>query len=298
MLDSLPAAAAGLTLRTIVVDNGSTDSTIALVRSRPDVVCVETGANLGYAAGINIGREHAGDYSALLVVNPDLQLEAGALRKMSLALDDGVVGIVVPALLDAHGRRYPSLRREPTLTRAIGEGLLGDHIGRRPGWLSEIVRSEADYSYRHSVDWATGAAMLVSAACDHVVGRWDDRFFLYSEEVDYCARARAAGFRVDYQPAARVRHLGAGSGQSSALVALMSVNRIRYMEKHSHWSGAYRAAVVLHELLRANDPVHRTALRTVLRRSSWAALPHGPSSVPAKAGSLDVPAQELIEELR
>ena len=92
-------------------------------------------------------------------------------------------------------------------------------------------------------------------------------------------RARAAGFRVDYQPAARMRHLGAGSGESGALVALMAVNRIRYMEKHSHWSGAYRAAVILHELLRAKDPIHRPALRAVLRRSSWPALLHGPNSL-------------------
>src|SRR5580693_1481698 len=70
-LDSLPAAAAGLTVRTVVVDNGSTDATVRLARARTDVSCVESGANLGYAGGINVGREHAGDYSALLVLNPD-----------------------------------------------------------------------------------------------------------------------------------------------------------------------------------------------------------------------------------
>jgi GT2 family glycosyltransferase len=285
LIESLPAAAAGLTLRTVVVDNGSTDATIQLVRGYPDVVCVETGANIGYAAGINVGREHAGEYSALVVLNPDLVLEAGALREMFAVLDEPAMGIVVPMLIDANGQRYPSLRREPTLARAIGEGLLGDHIGGRPGWLSEIVRGEEDYGYRHPVDWATGAAMLISAVCDRTVGRWDERFFLYSEEVDYAARARAAGFRVEYLPAARAQHRGGGSGQSDVLVALMAVNRIRYIEKHARRPGPYRAVVILHELLRSSDPGHRFALRAVLRRSRWPELLVGSGAPSADANA-------------
>lgn len=272
LLESLPAAAAGLSLRTVVVDNGSSDATSQLVRGRRDVVFVETGANLGYAAGINVGRECAGEYSALMVLNADLVLEAGALRELFAALDDPAIGMVAPMLLDASGSPWLSLRREPTLARAIGDGLFGNRFGRRPGWLSEIVRDHTKYCHRHSVDWAVGAAILVSAACDRTVGRWDERFFLYSEEVDYAARARAAGFRVEYLPTARVLHLAGGSGQSDALVALMAVNRIRYMKEHARWPGAYRAAVILHELLRSSDPAHRTALRAVLRRSSWPRL--------------------------
>jgi hypothetical protein len=82
---------------------------------------------------------------------------------MLAALDELAIGIIVPMLLDLDGHRYWSLRREPTLARAIGDRLPGDRIGRRPGWLSEMVRNEAYYDYRHPVDWATGAAMLVSA---------------------------------------------------------------------------------------------------------------------------------------
>ena len=206
LLDSLPAAAAGLRIRTIVVDNGSTDGTVELVRSRPDVTCVEAGANLGYAGGINMGRSYGGERSALLVLNPDAAFEAGALRAMFAALENPAVGIVVPMLLDADGRRLPSLRREPTLMRAIGDGLLGGRASQRPGWLSEMVWDEEAYGYRHPVEWATGAALLISDACDRAVGCWDERFFLYSEETDYFARARAAGYRVDYLPSARAAH--------------------------------------------------------------------------------------------
>ena len=269
LLDSLPAAAAGLRIRVIVVDNGSTDGTVALVRSRPDVTCVETGTNLGYAGGINAGRSHGGDYSALLVLNPDAELGAGALREMFAALDDPAVGIVVPMLLGAGGQRLPSLRREPTLMRALGDGLLGGRIRHRPGWLSEMVWHERAYRHRHPIDWATGAALLVSDACDRAVGRWDERFFLYSEETDYFARARAMGFRVDYLPSAWVRHDGGGSGRSDALLALQAVNRVRYMEKHRRWPRLYWLAVVLHELLRSGNSGHRAALLAVLHRSRW-----------------------------
>jgi GT2 family glycosyltransferase len=272
LLESLPAAAADVRLQVIVVDNGSADATVELVSRRPDVMCVEVGANLGYAAGINIGRERAGDCASILVLNPDLVLEPGAIREMLGALSDTSVGIVVPTLLDGDGHRCRSLRRRPTLARAIGDALFGHHFGRRPGWSSEIVWSETAYKHRHSVDWATGAAMLISAACDRRVGRWDERFFLYSEEVDYATRAHAAGFRVEYLPTARARHRGGGSGQSADLVALMAVNRVRYMEKHYPRARAYRAAVAFHELLRSGDAADRTALLAVIRRSRWPAL--------------------------
>ena len=269
LLNSLAAAAADLTLRVIVVDNGSADDTVKQARDHPDVICIETGANLGYAGGINVGRRHAGQCGALVVLNPDLVLEPGALREMFSALDDPAVGVVVPMLLDFVGHLYPSLRRDPTLTSAIGDALLGQHFKLRPGTLSEIVLDEREYHDRHPVDWAVGAAMLISAACDRVVGAWDERFFLYSEEVDYATRARAAGFRVEYVPQARARHRGAGSGQSHALIALNAINRVRYFEKYGKAAGAMRAAVLLHLLLRSASPSHRGALLAVSRPSTW-----------------------------
>jgi GT2 family glycosyltransferase len=268
-LASLKAAAAGMTLRVVVVDNGSDDGTLALVRENPNVICVETAANLGYAGGINVGRQVAGDYDALLVLNPDVVLAAGALREMFAALRYPGVGIVAPMLLDADGRCFPSLRREPTPMRAIGDGLLGRRLSWRPGCLSEIVWNHADYLRPHAVDWATGAAWLISSSCDRVVGRWDERFFLYSEEIDYAARARDAGFLIYYQPTARVRHSEGGSGRSDVLVALHAVNRIRYMEKRGQWPRFFRAVVILHEALRYRKPSHRVALHAVMRRSSW-----------------------------
>ena len=222
------------------------------------------------------------------MLNPDLILEAGAIAELAATLRDPAVGVAVPMILDWAGRLELTLRREPSLSRAIGDAVFGHHLPRRPGWLSETVRDERAYRYRHSVDWAGGAAAIVSAACDAAVGPWDERFFLYSEEVDHAARVRAAGFRIEYVPTARIRHREGGSGSSAALTALLAVNRIRYVAKRGRGGGAFRAAVALHELLRAYDPAHRFALRTVLRRSRWSALPGGPDS----SASLGVPGSD------
>ena len=278
LLDSLPAAASGLSLRTVVVDNGSTDGTVPLVRDRPGVRCIESGANLGYAGGINLARRYAEPCTSILVLNPDLVLAPGAIAALAATLRDPAVGVAVPMIVDWEGRLELTLRREPSLSRAIGDAVFGRHLPGRPGWLSEMVRDESAYRYRHSVDWAGGAAMIVSAECDAAVGPWDERFFLFSEEVDHAARVRAAGFRVEYVPSAHIRHVEGGSGSSAALTALLAVNRIRYVAKRGRGGGMFRAAVVLHELLRASDPAHRFALRTVLRPSSWSTLPGGADS--------------------
>jgi GT2 family glycosyltransferase len=289
LLDSLPAAAAGLTLRVVVVDNGSTDATIDLAASYPGVTCVGIGANLGYAGGINVGRERAGEYSALLVLNPDVALEPGALGEMLAVLSDPEIGIVAPMLLGSNGRPYPSLKRHPTLARAIGDGLLGGRIHRRPGCLSEIVWDEASYSHRHAVDWAGGAALLISAACDRAVGCWDERYFLYSEETDYATRARTAGFRVEYVPTARVVHRGGGSGRPEALAALMAISRLRYLEKYGNRLWPYRAAMIIAALLRSWNPAHRLALRAIMRRSTWPTVIDRLRNPPPSVGTDDLP---------
>ena len=273
LLLSLPSSAPGLSLRVIVVDNASADGTVEAIREFPDVTCVEVGANLGYAGAINIGRAYAAPCSAVLILNPDLTIEPGSVRRLFEAMSDPGTGAVVPLMLDQHGCLYRSVRRDPSILRALGDALFGNHLPGRPGWLSEIVRQENRYGERRSVDWATGAAVLVSAACDDQVGPWDERFFLYSEETDYLARVRAAGWRVDFVPDARVCHRERGSGHAPALDRLMAVNRIRYYVKvHPGPSRhLFRGAVVLHELLRARWPVHRDVhaerLTTVLRTS-------------------------------
>jgi N-acetylglucosaminyl-diphospho-decaprenol L-rhamnosyltransferase len=276
LLDSVPAAAPGRPARCLVVDNGSTDGTVAILRARGDVTVVEAGENLGYAGAINLARKLITHAGPCVILNPDLVLEAGALARLYQALDAPGVGIAVPKVLNGDGSLYPSLRREPSPVRALGDALFGRHLPRRPGWLSETIWDRRVYDSGRDVAWGGGAALAVSQACGDAVGDWDEgRFFLYSEDTDFAARARAHGYRIRYVPEARIRHEGGGSGRSPELAALMAVNRVRYYEKyHRHPStSCFRAVVALHHLLRVTDHRSRVALRAVVRRSAWPDLP-------------------------
>lgn len=276
LLDSLIAATAALKTRCIVVDNGSSDQTMSIVQARDDAMLVSADSNLGYAGAINLARSFIGPCSSLLVLNPDLLVEPGAVVRLYEELQQPGVGITVPMLLNDDRSLYLSARREPSILRALGDALFGSKMPQRPGWLSETIRDRRAYQLEHDVAWAGGAALLISADCHDAVGDWDDsRFFLYSEETDFAARARRCGYRIRYVPAARVRHEGGGSGRSSALGALLAVNRIRYYEKYHRRpaTSLFRATVALNYLLRSADPDQRVALRALARRSRWPDLP-------------------------
>jgi GT2 family glycosyltransferase len=276
LLDSLPAAAAGLRVRVVVVDNGSSDHTASVVGRYPGVRFVPAGANLGYAGGLNVGRRHCRPTRAVVVLNPDLVLAAGAIPALLAALARPGAGAAVPRMLAEDGRLFPSLRREPSLARAIGDGVFGKAWPNRPAWLSEMVWAREPYEREGAVQWATGAALALSAEADGVVGAWDEaRFFLYSEETDYCRRLREAGYTIQYAPNAIAVHRGGGSGVSPDLVALNEVNRVRYFRKyHGRLATAmFRAAVILAALRRLHRPANRRALWALLSARRWSLLP-------------------------
>jgi exopolysaccharide biosynthesis WecB/TagA/CpsF family protein len=276
LIESLRAEAEELRLRVIVADNGSTDATRDLVAAHPDIITVETAGNRGYATGINIALQRAGEAEAVLVLNPDLEVERGALKEMLQRLRMPDVAAVVPKVLEPDGTVYTSLRREPTIGRAVGDALMGSRLANRPAFLSEIDTNAESYQHAHRVEWATGAAVLMRREVAKVAGRWDARFFLYSEETDYFRRLRDLGFEIWYEPQAVVRHDRGGSGTSSDLAALMAVNRVRYVRKHRPrgYAAAFHSAVILNEALRSYNRQHRDTLRVLLEPTSWRRLPH------------------------
>lgn len=276
LLQTLRPEAADQRMRVIVVDNASTDGTLGVVQAQGDVIAVVAGGNLGYAGGVNVGRALAGAAAARLVLNPDLRVERGAVQTMLSALHARPrIGIVAPRIIDADGNTATSLHNEPTVVRALCDALLGRLWRSRPARMSEWVRDPRAYLAARATDWATGAALLVSAAADASVGEWDERFFLYSEETDFCRRARDAGFEVWFDPAAVVRHRQGGSGSSAELDALLQVNRVRYIRKHApEAAGMYRAVVLLAAALRSRSNPGMALSAAVLRDGRrWATLP-------------------------
>ncbi|MFF1830865.1 WecB/TagA/CpsF family glycosyltransferase [Paenarthrobacter sp. NPDC058040] len=276
LIESLRAETAEQTIKVVVADNSPNGHTMAALSAHPDVIARRTGGNLGYAGGINVGIRAAGPADALLILNPDLRVERGALAAMRRRMQASGAGAVVPVLLDDDGSVYPSLRREPSVLRALGDAAMGSRLPSRPGWLSEMDFDGEGYKYAHTVEWATGAALLVDSRVAEAVGDWDEQFFLYSEETDFCRRMRGLGFSIWFEPSAKMWHERGGSGSSAQLSALMSVNRVRYAEKHlgRARSGAFRLAVLGSELVRLGKRGHREAAVALLSRKRWASLPH------------------------
>ncbi|MGX5653818.1 glycosyltransferase family 2 protein [Geodermatophilus nigrescens] len=275
LLSSLPRAAGTTRVQVTVVDNASADDVGAVVASHPRTTLVRSRVNLGYAGAINLALRTIPPSRWVLILNPDLVLETGAVETLIAVAERTGAGAVVPKLLGDGGRLALSQRREPTVLRALGEAVMGDHLPARPSWAAEMVRDPLAYEFEHEVDWATGAAVLLRRAALEAVGGWDARFFLYSEETDYFRRLRERGFSVVYTPAAVACHRGGGSGNSAALVALLAVNRVRYFRvRHGSWAtAAFWAACVLHAALRSRRPVERAALRGLLMRSQRWNLP-------------------------
>lgn len=288
LLATLRLEAAGTPMRVVVVDNGSSDGTVERARAHRDVLTVTGHGNVGYAGGINVGLARLPGVAALLVLNADLVVEPGAVAALLARLQRPQVGVVLPLMLDRAGAVQHSLRREPTVTRSLGDAVLGRFLGDRPGWLSETVRDPTAYAWAHPVDWGTGAAMLIRADAAAAIGPWDERFFLYSEETDYCRRAREAGWEVWFEPAARVRHAAGGSGSGPELTALLQVNRVRYARKHRPpaLAGATLAVTALTSAARTWDAGHRSAVRALLVPGARRALPRArPTGLAQEAGA-------------
>lgn len=277
--DSLPDAADGLPLRLLVVDNSSDDDTATLARSAGAIV-LDPHSNLGYAGGINLARRACGGCSAVLVANPDLRFARGAIREL-FVVAIARNAIAVPTLLGEDGALRLSIRREPTLGRQLGEAALGDHWKHRPASLAVMVRDPAAYRLIRPIDWATGAAMMISRECDAAVGDWDESYFLYSEEVDYAKRARALGYPTIFVPTAAATHVEGGSGRSDALITLDAVNRIRYAAKWHRRpiAVAHGLAVLIELLLRSTRRAQRKAVpqvsQALLDVASGRGLPPG-----------------------
>jgi GT2 family glycosyltransferase len=131
--------------------------------------------------------------------------------------------------------------------------MLGNRRAGRFRHLSELVTDPAAYTAATRADWATGALMALSAQCLRACGPWDESFFLYSEETEYCLRARDAGFVTRLEPAASAVHLGGDSRVSPFLWTLLVLNRVRLhrRRKGAVSAAAFWAAVLLRESSRA-----------------------------------------------
>ena len=191
----------------VVVDNASTDGSVdGLLRARPGLRVVRSGGNLGYARAANLGIA-ATDAPVVAVLNPDTVLAPGVgaalTARFAAEADLGAVG---PRLHNPDGTVYPSARRIPTILDAVGHGLLF-FVWRDNPFTARYRETGADPARPRDVDWVSGAAVWLRRGALDDIGGWDERYFMYVEDVDLCWRLRRAGWRVAYEPAGTVEHL-------------------------------------------------------------------------------------------
>lgn len=256
------AATGAIRVEWIVIDSGSTDGTPDAVEREFPRMTVLRRPNIGFAAGNNVGLARArGRY--VLLLNPDIEIVDGVLADLVAAMDDRPgVGISSAVTYYPDGELQASIRRFPSPARQFGEALMLTRL-HAFAHLSEDERRPEIYASECSAEWLSGSFLLVRSEAAEQVGGLDERFFLFSEEADWCLRVRAAGWDIRHFPTMRLIH-HTGRTERPDLYAQNSYAKVLYTRKHFSLPAraAFRTAL---------------ALRHALRWAGFALLPASPT---------------------
>jgi N-acetylglucosaminyl-diphospho-decaprenol L-rhamnosyltransferase len=228
----------------IVVDNGSTDGTLDIVREKfPQARLLEQ-ENRGFGAGNNAGmRVASGRY--FLLLNPDAWLTEGALQKLVVFADEHPEAAVVgPRLLNPDGSLQRSVRGYPTPWRIATEYFFLRKLAPRSRALNSLFGAGFDHESVREVDYLFGACLLVRREAVDSVGGFDEEFFLMSEETDWCYRFRQAGWSVFFYPGAEAYHV-VGASLNPARFKDVVRGHLQFLSKHRGARVADRARRVM-----------------------------------------------------
>ncbi|PJF35751.1 MAG: glycosyltransferase family 2 protein [Candidatus Thermofonsia Clade 1 bacterium] len=227
----------------IVVDSASSDSTVEMLHSAyPHVRTLPQAENVGFTRGNNIGLAAArGEF--LLLLNPDTEVRGDALAQMvSYMRAHERVGILGAHTLNSDGTHQSSRRRFPTLLTALFESTWLQPYAPR-GVLERFYAYDIADTDIAAVDWVQGSALLLRRAVYEQIGGLDEGYVMFSEEVDFCKRAKQAGWQVIYHGGAYIVHHGGKSTEqaSAAKHIHFQQSKVRYFRK---FHGAAAAAVL------------------------------------------------------
>jgi GT2 family glycosyltransferase len=258
-------------LETVVVDHGSTDGTLDLVRARfPEATLVEE-ENRGLAYGWNTGvARTSGPY--VLLLNSDAWLDDGALDALVEFADAHPEAAVVgPRLRYPDGRLQRSVRGFPTLWRLATEFLFLRKLAPHSRALNAFYGGGFDHASVREAEVLMGAVWLVRRAAIDAVGPADDAFFLFSEETDWAYRFRRAGWKLYFFPDAGATHVYAASHKGRMFVENLR-GQLRFLRKHRGEAYAERARRLLLVALRLRSALVRGSRRGMYREgAAWLA---------------------------
>lgn len=210
-------------IKIIVVDNNSGDGLEDVLKGQNDIVFIQSGDNLGYTGGNNLGIKRAIEMGVglVFVLNPDTEIEEKAIENLVIGINENNAGVVGPKIYFSGGK---------TIWYAGGKLDLANVIGGHRGVDEE---DSGKYEKVEETDFVTGAAMMVRSEVFQKIGNFDERYFLYYEDADFSYRARKAGFKVMYIPSALVYHANAkATGLGSARQDYyMTRNRLLFASK-------------------------------------------------------------------
>jgi len=239
----------------LVVDNASTDGTTETLRARwPAVRLIEAGRNLGFAGANNLGvRASTGEF--VLLLNSDTRVPDGAVDTLVESLRaEPDVGAAGPRLIDAHGRPELSFgAMMGPFTELRRKVLVRLHAGGVPAVVRHVERLTR---LRQYPDWVSGACLLVRRDDAMAVGLLDERYFLYAEDVDFCAALRGLGRRILFTPDAQIVHLRGASGRSRPAATERAYRQSQlafYGKHHPRWVPALRTYLRLRGKLPAAE---------------------------------------------
>lgn len=223
------------TAETIIVDNASSDGSVEMLRQEfPQVKVIANSENVGFTRANNQALAVAqGRY--LFLLNPDTELRPGALRSLIDFMEGHPrVGLVGPRLFYGDGSPQSSRRRFPTLATAFFESTKLQQWFPRNRILTHYYMLDTRDDETQPVDWINGSAMFVRRDVYDQIGGLDEEFFMYSEELDWCYRARQSGWQIYYLPSAGITHYEGKS--SEQVVARRDIyfhsSKIRFFRKY------------------------------------------------------------------
>jgi N-acetylglucosaminyl-diphospho-decaprenol L-rhamnosyltransferase len=218
----------------VVVDNASLDgSAETAIAEHPAATLIQNETNRGFAAGANQGIR-ATSAPFILLLNPDAEVVAGTLGGFAkVARDRTRAGAIGALVRDPDGSIYPSARKVPTLGEAVGHAFLGPFVSNR--FSRAYTMADWDRSSERTVEWVSGSCVLLRREALDQVGLFDERFFMYVEDVDLCTRLRGQGWEVLFSPELEVLHVGGvstGGYRSRRMTLQHSRSIYRYFVKH------------------------------------------------------------------
>jgi len=244
-LKSIRSETEGMETEIVVIDNASEDATVNVaLASLPREAVIALNENLGFSTAVNLGiSKTKGEY--VLLVNPDVVLQPGCLRSMSSILEsDATVGAVGAKHRYPNGGLQLTWGWAPTLLREWFRKKCQYGLRARNEKLTE--RLEKYTGKNIDVDWVSGSCLLFRRCVNEDLSGWDENFFLFFEDIDWCVRARKQGCRVVYCSDAVVTHLEGASAATRPKESERAYRQSQRLYARKHWGLCSRTVLNLY----------------------------------------------------